>query len=282
MGISWASPDVAADLVRQARALTDGVFQVNFALHFPPVGLEAALEAGVPCVTFSWGDAAPFVDKVRSRGAGLGVQVVSAEGARHAVNLEPDFIICQGMEAGGHVQSSSPLADLLPRVVEVANGLPVIAAGGIGDASAIRKMLDLGATGVMLGTRFVATQESRAHPLYKNLLVERTETALTVCFDGDWPYAAQRVIRNSTLETWEAVGSPPVGKRPGEHEVIAHRPDGSEVLRYSDSTPQQGMSGEVEAMCLYAGTSVAAIEDLPSAGSLVARLWQEALALDAK
>ena len=100
-------------------------------------------------------------------------------------------------------------------------------------------------------------------------------TALTVCFEGGWPYSAHRVLRNSTLEAWEAAGSPAVGSRPGEGETVAATADGEAILRYGAAFPQQGFTGNIEAMCLYAGTGCSAIADIPSAGELVERLWRE-------
>ena len=141
------------------------------------------------------------------------------------------------------------------------------------------RVLRLGASAVMLGTRFVATRESRAHAEYKRLLIEAEpgESALTVCFDGGWPYAAHRVLRNATLEAWEAAGCPPVGQRPGEGESIGTSADGAPILRYEDTAPRSGFTGDIAAMCCYAGTSCAAIHDLPSATDLVPRLWEECL-----
>src|SRR5262249_41623114 len=83
----------------------------------------------------------------------------------------------------------------------LAQTVPVVASGGIGNGKGIARALSIGASGAMLGTRFVATQESLAHELYKRRLVEaKTEDAvLTVCFDLGWPYAAHRVLGNSTL-----------------------------------------------------------------------------------
>jgi nitronate monooxygenase len=263
--------------VRQVRAATESPFLVNFALAFPPHALEAALEAGAPIVSFSWGDPAPYAAKVRAAGARFGVQVTNVGGVERARSLGADFLIAQGIEAGGHVQSSTPLAELLPRLIEAAQGTPMIAAGGIGSGIEIARALATGASGAMLGTRFVATQESRAHPEYKRLLLEAhsRNTALTVCFEGGWSYAAHRVLRNTTLERWEAAGSPPVGERPGEGEIIGRTASGEPILRYEDTAPRLDMSGAIEAMCLYAGMSCEAIRDLPSASELVPRLWAE-------
>jgi NAD(P)H-dependent flavin oxidoreductase YrpB (nitropropane dioxygenase family) len=184
------------------------------------------------------------------------------------------------VEAGGHVQSTTPLWELLPQLVALAGETPVIAAGGIGNGAGIARALEMGAAGAMLGTRFVATQESRAHPDYKRRIVAATasDAALTVCFDGGWTYAAHRALRNSTLEGWEAQGCPPHGRRPGEGDVIASTESGEPIFRYEDTAPRLGMTGEIEAMCQYAGTSCAFVQDIPSASELVPRLWAERLA----
>ena len=279
MALTWASPEAASELVRRVRQATTAPFQVNYALYKPPASLAAALDAGAPVVTFSWGDPAPYLAQVRAAGAKVGIQVANAAGVRRAVDLGADFLICQGIEAGGHVQSTTPLEFLLPRVLEVANGLPVVASGGIGDGAGIARALALGADAAMLGTRFVATRESGAHPAYKERLTQvgLGETALTVCFDGDWPYAAHRVLRNGTLEEWEASGCSPVGQRPGEGEMVGHSAVGEPITRYDDVAPRQGTTGDVLDMALYAGTSSAVIHDIPAAADLVTRLWEECL-----
>lgn len=275
MGLTWTEPEIAAEWVKQVRDQTDGLFQVNFVLHFEPKALTAVLEAGVPIITFSWGLPIEEARLVKESGALMGIQVVSRNGAQVAIELEPDFLICQGIEAGGHVQSSTPLADLLPQVLEVAGDIPVVAAGGISVGHQIRSNLDDGATGAMLGTRFVATQESRAHPTYKRILADQSETALTICFDGGWPNAPHRVIRNSTYLNWEAAGSPIEPGRPGEGDEVA-KVGIEPVRRYEDVAPRAGMEGQIEAMCLYAGTGVADIYDIPPVQVLMERLRIEA------
>jgi nitronate monooxygenase len=275
--LTWTSALEATARVKQMRAATRRLFQVNFVLAFPPRVLAAALDAGAPVVTFSWGEAAPHLGAVRAAGARVGVQVSSVAGAQRALDVGVDFLICQGIEAGGHVQSTHPLWELLPRVVEAAGAVPVVAAGGIGDGAGIARALSNGAAAAMLGTRFVATKESRAHPAYKQRLIEMSaaDTALTVCFDGGWPYAAHRVLRNATLEAWEASGCPPAGSRPGEGDTIAKGPGGEPFVRYASTSPRAEMTGAVLDMALYAGTSCEAVRDIPAAGELVRRLWRE-------
>lgn len=278
MGLTWTSPGDAVAQIAEVRAVTQAPFLVNFALAFEPAALPDVLRAGAPIVSFSWGDPSPHLAEVRSAGAKVGIQVGNEAGARRARELGADFIICQGMEAGGHVQSTTPLESLLPMVIHEAREIPVVAAGGISTGVDIARVLALGAQGAMLGTRFVATRESRAHGSYKQRLVDAGDTALTMCFDGGWPHAAHRVLRNDTLEAWESAGCPQPGRRPGEGEPVGLSASGEPILRYEDTAPRQGMTGDIDSMALYAGEGVTRITDLPSAGTLVRRLWAEALA----
>ncbi|MDE2125104.1 MAG: nitronate monooxygenase [Armatimonadetes bacterium] len=279
LGLTWHTPEAAADAVRRTRLLTVAPFVANFALAFDPVGLPAVLEAGVPIVSFSWGDPAPYAPLLRSAGVPFGVQVGSRQEAAVALGSRPDFLICQGVEAGGHVQSSASLGSLMNAVAALGSDTPLIAAGGIADAEGIAGALLAGACAVILGTRFVATIESGAHEVYKHRLTtaDGSDTRLTFCFRDGWPDARHRVLRNQTLEMWEAAGSPPPRERPGEGDVTAMRPDGSRVLRYDDAAPRADMTGDVEAMAMYSGTGCGRIREVVSAGPLTRVLGEEAL-----
>ena len=153
------------------------------------------------------------------------------------------MLIAQGVEAGGHVQSTTPLARRSSArcFSGVAGGMPVVAAGGLALRADVGRVGLAGAAGAMLGTSFLATVESGAHDAYKAALVaaDRRATALTVCFDGDWPQASHRVLRNRTFELWEAAGCPGRGQRPGE-DALAHRVGGPAIPRYDDSPPLAG------------------------------------------
>ena len=278
LALTWSDADAAARLVAAVRRRTRAPFIANFVLSFAPASLAAALEAGVPIVTFSWGMPGTLVRTVHSFGAAVGVQVGTVDGARRALQQGCDFLICQGVEAGGHVQASLPLRALLPGVAAEAGPVPLIAAGGLADGADVAAALALGASGAMLGTRFVASAESDAHPAYKAALLSARDdaTALTGCFEGGWPYALHRVLRNATLTDWEAAGCPPVGRRPGEGDIVARDESGTPVRRYDDTPPKAGMRGEILACCLYAGTGVARITELRSAAALVTELWRDA------
>jgi nitronate monooxygenase len=281
--------EYARRAVSQVRVGTKGSFFVNFILALVPSSdnkatsgyemksLKAALDAGAPVVQFSWGmPTREAVSAIRSASAKLGIQVTSRESARAALDLGADYLVCQGTEAGGHVQATRGLYEALPIVLEEAKDKPVVASGGIGNGRAIRKALVAGASAVMLGTRFVATAESNAHPAYKQAMIaaQLQDTALTVCFQDGWS-ATHRALRNGTFVLWEAAGCPPPGKRPGEGDVVATRSDGSKVLRYQFWSPLRSFDGTVTDCALYAGQSVEFVKDLPSAGELVERLWRE-------
>jgi nitronate monooxygenase len=129
LALTWTPPDSARQLVADLRARTSRPFFVNFVLTFPPAALDAALEAGAPVVTFSWGLPGRLVEKVHRANALVGVQVGTGMGARLAQEAGADFVICQGVEAGGHVQSTRPLAQLLPEARQACGDLPIVAAG---------------------------------------------------------------------------------------------------------------------------------------------------------
>jgi nitronate monooxygenase len=275
---SLANSDDARDAVSKVRSATKGPFVINYILRSEPTSLNAALDAGAPIVQFSWGmPSKEMISAIRGAKAKLGVQVTSGESARAAIDLGADYLVCQGTEAGGHVQANRGLYEALPTVLKEAGHTPVVASGGIANGQGIRKALLAGASAAMLGTRFVATVESNAHPAYKQAIIaaHAKDTVLTVCFQDGWPGATHRALRNRTFVMWDAAGCPPVGKRPGEGDVLATRPDGSKVLRYWEASPTKGLGGAVAECALFAGLGVDSVKDLPRGGDLVERLWRE-------
>jgi nitronate monooxygenase len=285
LGAIGTSVNAVADVVRQrvvqTKSATNRPFAVNFLLVRDPVTLPLALDAGAPIIQFAWGiPTVETVAAIRKAGARMGIQIASAAGARRALDVGADYLICQGTEAGGHVQATGALYELLPAVIDEAKTVPVLAAGGIAGGAHIRRALLAGASGVLIGTRFVATKEAGAHDEYKKAIIRANaaDTALTVCFQDGWTNAPHRVLRNRTLDQWEAAGCPPPGKRPGEDDVLTtNTVTGVTKRRYSTSSPGPDERGAVVELALWAGQGVAAIRDIPSAGELVARLWSECL-----
>ena len=181
MGASWTEPAVLREQVRCIGRVTDRPFCVNLVLDFEQdERLDVVVEERVPIVSFSFGLRPDLVARARAGGSRVFVQVGSADAARAAVDAGADALIVQGVEAGGHVQS---VVGLLPLLAEVrrAVSLPLLAAGGIGDPASARAALAAGAVAVVMGTRFVASDESAAHERYKTRLVkaEARDTVLT-------------------------------------------------------------------------------------------------------
>ncbi len=169
-----------------------------------------------------------------------------------------------------------PLRDLVPMAVEMAGDVPVAAAGGITDAADVAEVLALGASAAMLGTRLVACEESEAHPAYQQALIEvrAEDTVRTLCFDGGWPDAPHRVLRNSTFRAWEQAGSPPPGARPGEGDVVVRDGFGTAYRRYNSVPPHMSMTGELEAATLYAGMGVGKITDVRPVADLIGEIMR--------
>jgi len=281
--------DVLRQRIAQIKAGTKQSFAVNYLLDEDPVTVPVALDAGAPIIQFAWGiPTAEIAGAIHKAGAKMGIQVGSAPGARRALDVGSDYLICQGIEAGGHVQATKPLYEVLGAVIEEAKTIPVIAAGGIANGAHIRRALQAGASGVLIGTRFVATKEAGVHDDYKAAITraKADDTVLTVCFSGSlsdpqdgWPNAPHRVLRNGTFGNWEAAGCPPAGKRPGEGDVLTKNiVTGTTKSRYGTGMPRPDDRGALADLALYAGQGLDAIRDIPLAGELVTRLWKECLA----
>ena len=130
----------------------------------------------------------------------------------------------------------------------------------------------------MMGTRFLASEEARVHPGYRDavLRASETDTVYSQLFDIGWPDAPHRTFRNTTVAAWEEAGRPAGGSRPGEGEVVASDPDGSPVPRYSDVIPLPGTTGDVEALALYMGQSAGQVRRIQPAAEIVEEVRLEA------
>ena len=260
LAATWTEPEKLREQLRRVRSqLDERPFCVNLVLAFDQrERLTLALAEGAPVVSFSWGVDHDLFAHARNSGATVLVQVTDVAAAREAIAAGADILIAQGVEAGGHVQSVTPLTELLRELKPL--GLPIVAAGGIGDADAARRAIAAGATAVACGTAYLAADEANVHPAYLDavLSAEAGDTVLTGVFDGDWPDAPHRVIRNDTLTAWESAGRPPAGARPGEREVVAMR-GGQPIERYAAAQATRSTEGDIGAMAMYAGTSVGAV-----------------------
>ena len=282
--VSWSTPDEIRSRAAEMVSLTALPFGINLIREWDQrERLNAALEAGVPVISLFWGEAGDLVAEAHDRGAIVFVTVPTAAEAVHAAAAGADVVVAQGWEAGGHVRGTVTTLALVPRVVDVVD-VPVVAAGGIADGRGLAAVLALGAAGAWVGTRFLAARESSIHDDYRRRVLEavETDTYYGDLFDGGWPDAPHRALRNSTVEAWEVAGRPAPGGRPGEEEDIAARGDGSPIKRYASVTPQAGMTGETEALPNWAGQGVGLVTRVQPAAEIVRELVADAERILAK
>lgn len=279
LALSSADGETVRREIRQTRALTRRPFGVNLILEWPQEEqLAVTLEEGVSIISFFWGDPARLVEQAHARGAVVLHTVGSAHEARRAVDCGVDIVVAQGWESGGHVCGTVATLPLVRAVVNAVTPTPVVAAGGITDGGGLAAVLALGACGAWIGTRFLASEEAAIHKHYRELLLQakETDTVYTELFDVGWPNAPHRVLRNKTVDVWEAVGRPRSGKRPGEGEVVATSPTRGPIVRYASVTPRADAEGDIDALALWAGQGVGSVSRVQSAAGIVHEIVEEA------
>jgi nitronate monooxygenase len=219
-------------------------------------------------IDFFWGLPDPELVALAHQGGALASwQVGSIENARAAVRAGCDLVTAQGVEAGGHHDGSSELMPLLEACLRELH-VPVLAAGGIGGTEDVERVMAAGADGVRVGTRFIATEESGAHPRYQQALItaQAEDAVETDRFSIDCPLCPSNhgVLRGSINAAELRTG-----------QVIA-RLGADEILAFGGMPPLAQVEGELEAMCMYAGRGVAAIRAVQSAAAVVAELAEGA------
>src|SRR6202453_1526819 len=274
IGLWWAED--AGDVVRETAALTDRPFGGNFALPSDQHRrVDQALSAGLRIVSFIFGVLQSYVELVHDAGGLVMHTVGSAEEARRAVGCGVDVVVAQGLEAGGHVWGGVSTLPLVPAVVDAVAPVPVIAAGGIGDARGVAAVLALGAQAAWLGTRFLLAEEMPIHEDYRHRLMAAVETdaqRYPNLYSVGWPDSPHRALRNSTADAWQAAGRRQLARRPGAGDVIAHFASGEAIVRYEPAPPMTGTTGDIEALSMWAGQGVALARQPQSAADIVTEL----------
>jgi NAD(P)H-dependent flavin oxidoreductase YrpB (nitropropane dioxygenase family) len=265
LAASFLSPEAIEAEVAMIRELTPMPFGVNLILWRSPEKIEAVLEQQPAVLSTAFGDPAPYVDLAHEAGA-LHIHMVSdVPGAIQAAAAGVDVIIAQGQEGGGHVGLQSTFT-LVPQVADAVD-VPVVAAGGVGDGRGLAAALALGADGVMMGTRFLATREAPIPDGWKRAILDAAghDTVRTSIPDyateAKWPSPiAARAIRNAFLDRW-------LGR---EEEV---RRLGNQL---GDKLREARQRDDPEEMNLLSGEVVGLIHDLPSAKTLLERVVRDA------
>lgn len=267
LGCLGRSAEEAITDIRQVRALTDRPFGVNFVLyHRDDDTFAACLEERVPVFSFFRGDPAESVRLAHEIGALTIHQITTAEEATYACNVGVDVLVAQGNEAGGHM-GPIPLFSLLPEVVAVAGTRPVMAAGGIVDGRGLAAVLCLGASGVLMGTRFLATSEAPISPNFKQAILAASgpnATAASEIFDilweDPWPGVKVRAIKNKFLNRW-----------------LGHEDELKTQLPAVNARVQKAEDDDdAEERGLLAGMGASRIHDIKPAGQVVTDIVAEA------
>jgi nitronate monooxygenase len=281
LGLTGLPASFLGEQIRRTRALTSKPFLANLIIaRLQGDELGACFDAGLPILGLFGGDPRPLVADAHRRDIKVIPQVASVAEAVAAAEAGVDAVIAQGVEAGGHVLGTTSLSVVLPTIVDAVRPVPVIAAGGIADGRGLVAALALGAQAVSMGTRFLASDEAAASPLYKELIMRShaEDTVLTELFNIGWD-APHRVLRNRAVSEWEDAGRPPPGKRPGEDAIIGRVYVAGqliEVVRHSVTPPLPGFEGDAEYYCLYAGESCALVNDIRPAAQIVRDVIREA------
>ncbi len=237
--------------------------------------LEVMLEEQIPVFSAAIGvPSAAIIERFHAAGSTVAAMVATSADGATAVANGADVIVAQGTEAGGHrsygrkLERSDAIGTttltLVPETIDAIRGaVPVVAAGGIIDGRGLAAMLALGADGVLLGTRFVATRESDAANVWKQRLTSgRRHTTLTDGFTGQWA----RVLQSEFTDHWDAADVRPL---PGLLQAAAGRDLFSAAKQMHDDQMQP----------LYAGAAAGGLSDVPGAAEVVSRLVEEAWAI---
>jgi enoyl-[acyl-carrier protein] reductase II len=270
LGASTMTTDQMVEEMRAVRARTSRPFGVDLLTAMPgdlAAQVDRVVAEGARVFVAGLGVPSAVVERCHDAGVLVVSMCGKVEHARKAVAAGCDIVVAQGTEAGGHTGQVATMP-LVPLVVDaVGDRVPVVAAGGIFDGRGLAAALALGADGVWMGTRFIATPEARTVRGYKEALLRTAEdgTAVTRAYSGK----TMRVVRNPYVEAFDRSGEQPA---PFPLQVVRAMQDGAFHLGGDEETP--GVDPERE--CYPAGQSTGGVADVVPAGELVRRIVAEA------
>ncbi len=265
--MSLESPEQLREEIRKVRRMTDKPFGVNYAIgqHGRPFEhmLDIALEEEVPVISMTGGNPAPIFKRLEGSDCKKLVLVAARRQAEKAEELGADAVMVVGQEGGGHLgKNDLGTMVLVPKVVDALK-IPVIASGGIGDGRGMMAALALGAEGIEMGTRFIATKEClHAHPIYKERLVSGTENDTVVIKRSLG--APARAIQNTWTEQILKIEQEAKG-----YEGLKDFISGTANKRYI-------YDGEADSGYAWAGQVMGLIEDVTSVDQLLSRMVKDA------
>jgi NAD(P)H-dependent flavin oxidoreductase YrpB (nitropropane dioxygenase family) len=268
IGASFLPPQEVESMVRRAREITSKPIGINLLLHATQDRLDEVLDLEPVVLSTAWPrddqDLAAIFAKAHERGIRVMHMVPRVEDGVRAAEAGADVIVAQGNEGGGHVGEIGTTV-IVPQVVKSVAPIPVLAAGGLADGAGLAAALALGADGVLLGTRFLATVEAPVEAAYKQAIVASRgdDTIVTTVADTlsgrDWPGAWSRVRRTRFIEEW-------LGREP---ELRRRRDAVWAVLEAAeDSDPDYGV--------MWIGQSAGLVDSILPAGDVVRGIVAEA------
>jgi nitronate monooxygenase len=264
---SGLKPHELSEEIRRAKSATDGVVGVNIMVAVKGFKelVHAALEAGVDLVISGAGFSRDVFKWCADAGIAMVPVVSSARVAKLAERFGAAAVVLEGVEAGGHLGTDRTVEDLLPEVLAAVD-IPVIAAGGIADGRDIHRLMSMGAAGVQMGSRFLATDESSAPDAFKQMYVDaREEDIVLVRSPVGLP---GRAIRNPFTERLERGEIPRI-----ERCVVCLKKCGKDYCIMDKLIRAQ--VGDVEEGLVFSGTSAARIRDILPVADLMDRLIEE-------
>jgi NAD(P)H-dependent flavin oxidoreductase YrpB (nitropropane dioxygenase family) len=283
VGIGPLPPQLVRVLIREMKKGTKQPFNINFITLFVTAEhIQACIEEKAPIVSFHFGHPPKeFIDQLQKANIKVWEQVGSVESAKLAAKEGIDLIIAQGSEAGGHNFSTLPAFVLVPQIVKAVAPTLVLAAGGLATGGQVAAALCLGADGVWVGTRLVASTEAFAHPAYKARLVQEdgSNTTLTAIFGPELPrFNPMRVIKNGIVNEFlgredevpaDTSNEPVIGKTVFFGQEF--------ILRRFNSFPIiPTTEGDFEQMPMLAGQGLGLIREIKPAKEIIQSMMREA------
>jgi enoyl-[acyl-carrier protein] reductase II len=276
LGASTMSSDQLAQEIAATKALTSRPFGVDLLTAFPDTlskNVELLIEGGASTFVAGLGVPTHVIELCHDHDVLVISMCGKVEHAKRALDAGCDVVVAQGTEAGGHTGTVATFP-LVPLIVDaVGDSIPVVAAGGVFDGRGLAAALALGADGVWVGTRFIATFEARALPGYRESILEAREdgTVITRAFTGK----TMRALKNETTERYES--DPSLLRKFPDQLFLAHE-EGTFHLGGDESTPHVDRRREG----YPAGQAVGAIDEVLPAREIVRRMVEEAEAIIAR
>jgi len=283
IGVGLMHAEQLRAMIHEMRKQTTAPFNVNLITFFDnDAQIRVCAEERVPVVSFHWGHpSTEHIKLLRDAGVSIWEQIGTVDAAKTALGDGIEVVVAQGWEAGGHNYGGLPTLALVPTIVDAVAPALVLAAGGIADGRGAAAALTLGADGVWVGSRMVATRESAVHPEHKRCIVAASgeQTVHSSIFGREWPhFNPMRVILNRVVDEWNNRLSEVPTRRDDLPEIGRTRFLGQDMVlrKFNVILATEDTVADWEEMPWLAGQGIGLIHDIPSATDAVERMMAEA------